>query len=845
MTGFGIPLPYRFDTLRQQIARYRWLREYYLMNHLQLVLGGRPFRDEEGNRLGHLEEVRLHQGRLHLRGWTTAPRLTLRLGDTMLVRQPHEERGDVAAALGCEARVGFSASLPLANGALLIELDRDGAGPIRFRHRLRIGRAMVLARLRLGLRFWRDALPIAPMVVKGLMRGDADLPRRVKVALRLGHGGAETSLDGAFLATPGAPAPAALETGISVIVPVFNAFELLPEALDRVIRHTDLPWRLILIEDASTDPRVRPWLRDWVARQDAANRIDLLENDRNLGFIRTVNRGFEHLGPGPDPVVILNTDAMVPADWASRLVAPLGDPGVATATPISNNAEIFTAPIACVPIALDPGHVDRIDAALRERIADNAPRVQAPTGVGFCMAIRRDWLERIGPFDTGFGPGYGEEVDWCRKAAAQGGQHVAIPDLFVEHRGGVSFGAEKLALIRNNNAVISARYPGYDRAVQEFVRDDPLLTPRLVAALAWADSLPGLDEIPVVIAHSLGGGAENYLQDRLARERVAIVLRFGGSYRYRIELRTPSGTLSGSTDDPDLVLRLLAPLARRRIVYSCAVGDPDLRDLPKFLLRLAGTAPLDVLFHDYLPISPSYTLLDQDGVYRGVPAPDHDDPAHAYRSPDGRVTPLAEWRAQWSEVMDRADRLVVFSQASAEIVRTAFPRAAARIVVRPHTLLQAVPPLPVPQGERIVIGVLGAIGPQKGAAVLAALATRLRAHTGIGMALIGRIAPGFPLGRKVPIHGIYAIEDIPALAARYGVTHWLIPSIWPETFSFTVHECLASGLPTLAFDLGAQGEAVRKARNGVVLPWEPGAREPETLARLVIDAVATHTAQPK
>jgi hypothetical protein len=195
----------------------------------------------------------------------------------MLVRQPHEERGDVAAALGCEARVGFSASLPLANGALLIELDRDGAGPIRFRHRLRIGRAMVLARLRLGLRFWRDALPIAPMIVKGLMRGDADLPRRVKVALRLGHGGAETSLDGAFLATPGAPAPAALETGVSVIVPVFNAFELLPEALDRVIRHTDLPWRLILIEDASTDPRVRPWLRDWVARQDAG------EPDRTAG----------------------------------------------------------------------------------------------------------------------------------------------------------------------------------------------------------------------------------------------------------------------------------------------------------------------------------------------------------------------------------------------------------------------------------------------------------------------------------------------------------------------------------------------------------------------------------
>ena len=834
-------MPYRFDTLRHQIARYRWLREYYLMNHLHLVLGGLRFRDEDGNALGYLEEVRLHQGRLHLRGWTLAPRLTLRLGETFLVRQPHEERSDVAAALGCEPQVGFSASLPYAEGALQIELERDGASPIRFRHRLRIGRAMLLARLRLGARFWRDTLPIVPMVVRGLARRDTDLPRRVKLALRLGHGGAETPLNGAFLATPGVPPPDPVGTGVSVIMPIFNAFELLPEVLDRVTRHTDLSWRLVLIEDASTDARVRPWLRDWVQRQGAAvGRIELLENDRNLGFIRTVNRGFEHLGPGNDPVVILNTDAMVPADWASRLVAPLRDPGVATATPISNNAEIFSAPIACTPIPLDEGHVDRIDAALRDRIAPTAPRVKAPTGVGFCMAIRRDWLERIGPFDTGFGPGYGEEVDWCRKAAAQGGQHVAIPDLFVEHRGGVSFGAEKLALIQKNNAVISARYPGYDRAVQEFIRDDPLLTPRLVAALAWADSLPGLDEIPVFIAHSLGGGAENYLQDRLSREKVAIVLRFGGAYRCRIELCTPSGTLAGSTDDSDLVLRLLVPLGRRRIVYSCAVGDPDLRALPDFLSQLAGTAPLEVLFHDYLPLSPSYTLLDQDGVYRGVPAPDHGDPAHAYRSPDGRVTPLSEWRARWGEVIDRAASLVVFSQASAEIVRAAFPQAAPRIVIRPHQLLQAVPPLPEPQGERIVIGVLGAIGPQKGAAVLSSLASSLRAYPSIGMALIGRIAPGFPLGRNVPVHGPYAIEDIPALAARYQVTHWLIPSIWPETFSFTVHECLATGLPTLAFDLGAQGEAVHKAANGIVLSWEPGARDPDALARLVIEAVAGH-----
>ena len=50
----------------------------------------------------------------------------------------------------------------------------------------------------------------------------------------------------------------------------------------------------------------------------------------------------------------------------------------------------------------------------------------------------------------------------------------------------------------------------------------------------------------------------------------------------------------------------------------------------------------------------------------------------------------------------------------------------------------------------------------------------------------------------------------------------LVPSVWPETFSFTTHETLATGLPVLALDLGAQGAAVRSAPNGIAVPHVPG-----------------------
>lgn len=56
------------------------------------------------------------------------------------------------------------------------------------------------------------------------------------------------------------------------------------------------------------------------------------------------------------------------------------------------------------------------------------------------------------------------------------------------------------------------------------------------------------------------------------------------------------------------------------------------------------------------------------------------------------------------------------------------------------------------------------------------------------------------------------------MVRRYGITEWLIPSIWPETFSYATHEALATGLSVSCFDLGAQAEVVSRAQNGKVIP---------------------------
>lgn len=802
------------------------------------VIQGRPraLRSADGTLLGYLDKVEFRLNRVEITGWTMAEQVTAELDGAVVTLVPDQQRSDVQARLGDPRAAGFFLRLPRPQdrrARLGLTLELDGTS-----HRLAPALPGPLARVRaetrLGLRFLRDAVPVLPMGLRALSTGDPRLRGAVRDALGLGMVHEAVPLSAGLVAEGGPPEPARGQA-VTIVLPVYNAFDLLPEVLDRVERHTDLPWRLIAIEDASPDDRVRPWLRDRLAAMRAAGaEVTLIENPENLGFIRSVNKAFAAARAFPaDPVVLLNSDAFVPAGWAGRLVAPLlADPAIASVTPMSNDAEIFSSPAICRRTVLAPGQGDAIDAAARALPAALAP-VTAPTGVGFCMAMNPRFLADIPEFDTVFGRGYGEEVDWCRRAVARGGRHVGLPGLFVEHRGGESFGSEeKLRLVQQNNAVIERRYPGYDRAVQAFIRDDALLTARMALALAWADSLPGEADIPVFVAHSMGGGAELYLQQVMAGLPVALVLRLGGPLRYRLELMAGGQVMTGITGERAVVLDLVHRLGRRRVVYVCAVGDSDPVEVPDLLLDLADGGPLRIEMHDYLPISPSYTLLDADGVFRGPVVAPNADPAHAARRRGGEIVDLGTWQAAWGRAVAAAQEVTVFSEASAALVAAVWPEAP--LAVRPHALLHDMPVLAAPgDGTPPVLGVLGNIAPQKGAAVVSALSRLVDRGA---LVIVGNMDPAFTLASGTPVTGTYDHAELARLAAHHRVGAWLVPSVWPETFCYTVHEALATGLPVLAFDLGAQGAAVRAAPNGVPLELPREAVAPEALAARIRDA---------
>jgi GT2 family glycosyltransferase len=268
-----------------------------------------------------------------------------------------------------------------------------------------------------------------------------------------------------------------------VIVPVYGAVEVLQACFDSLLRTLPDEAHVLVCDDASPQPEID----ETCARFEASARFDVqrVRRTRNLGFVGNVDRAFDETAP--HDVVLLNSDTVATNGWFAALVeCAASDPRIGTITPWSNNAEICSYPDFCeaAPLPSAPDLLAEAASALGP-----GDYVDLPTGVGFCMYVRRAMLEAIGGFDQAtFGRGYGEENDLCFRAAAHGWRNVLCHTAYVGHRGGASFAAEGHRPGGENLARLNARYPAYNRTVAEFIMHDPLrpLRERLAARIESA-----------------------------------------------------------------------------------------------------------------------------------------------------------------------------------------------------------------------------------------------------------------------------------------------------------------------------------------------------------------------
>jgi GT2 family glycosyltransferase/glycosyltransferase involved in cell wall biosynthesis len=638
----------------------------------------------------------------------------------------------------------------------------------------------------------------------------------------------------AALRGPPAAAPRRPGRAVAVVVPVYRDLAATRTCLDAVFATVPRGTAVIAVDDASPEPALAAWLR----ARAAEGRLRLLRHAANRGFPHAANTGLRAAAalPGGPDVVLLNSDTVPAPGWLATLRRAVhAAPDIGTASPLSNDATILTYP--------DPHHPapppdDPAAFAALAQAAHGHASVEIPTAVGFCMYLRRECLAATGLLRIDiFAQGYGEENDFALRARRLGWRHVAVPGAFVAHLGGRSFGDARAALLARNLDVLERLHPGYHALIAAWQARDPLAPARRrLDAARWAAAQEARPAV-LLVTHDHQGGVERAIRDRCAALAAAGM---------RPVLLRPVVDLSGSAEAAE----------RRYLPGLCAVGEgdgdrfPNLRfrlpeELSDLVALLAKARPLRLELHhrlghhpavldlparlgipyerhvhDYALFCPRINLVGGDGRYCGEPdvATCEACVADAGSALEEAIGP-ADLRARSAAELAGAVRIVVPSADAAARLARHFP--AVRATVVPHEDDSALPPLRPPGPPPRRIGVLGAIGIHKGFDVLLACARdAARRDLKLRFVVVGHThddARALDTGR-IFITGPYRAADLPAVLAEHRIDLAFLPSVWPETWCYTLGEAFRAGLAAVAFDIGAQAERIRRTGRGLVLP---------------------------
>ena len=615
-------------------------------------------------------------------------------------------------------------------------------------------------------------------------------------------------------------------SAVDIIVPVYNAYDATKECIYSVLVGTDLTFHsLILINDCSTDKRIQGLLEEFYNNNSDLN-IRVMNNETNLGFVGTVNRG---MNASKNDVLLLNSDTVVSKGWIEKICeCAYSDKSIGTVTPLSNNATLVSVPNGlCRNEVLDNISLEEYNTLIEKCSYKEYPEL--PTAHGFCMFIKREVLELVGLFDEKtFGTGYGEENDFSFRCLDYGYKNVMCDTTLVYHKESQSFNSQREVVLEEHLSIIKKRYPQYSFLIDSWCHNFPIK--HICENIKVNLNLYKRKNVLTLIHEwdNTTGGTSLHLTDIISQLRKSM----------NFHVLYPQGNkyiLHSYFENEETVLRL--PYTVNKFT-AFARWNNDYRSMVKDIISAYGIDTLHIhhtvghffdiidvakeygvysviTLHDYYSVCPNLNLLYCGDRYcRNEQAVDCQKCLIETKRASNDIT--AKWRADWKEFLEKFDRVIVPSDDAKSIVSQYYDTVNTESIEHGIELSKSdyLPQI----SDTFNVAFIGVMCKHKGGLIISDIIKKCN-NGKIHFHVFGKseLAELTQNTSNYTFHGAYQRENLNNLLHENNINLICFLQIWPETYSYTLNEAIGAGIPVLTTNIGAGKDRVNKYKFGWVI----------------------------
>lgn len=604
------------------------------------------------------------------------------------------------------------------------------------------------------------------------------------------------------------------ETVVDVLLPVEESLEELQQQMEQISR-TNICYQMIFLEDRIDNQEVKAYLDQYV-KDNPSSRV--VHNERKIGIVSSLNRGL--VLSRADFVVLLGAKVTLPPYWLERLVMPMTkDATVASVTPFTNHGLIAGFPVPNRRNRVfDDETVETTDQAFQKV---RSLYTTVPYGVGFCMAMSREVIHKIGVLNQqNFQELDGADIDWALRAAQAGFRNVMAENLYVKNdRFSTDMLEGERMLSRKQEKIVKRRSPDYQKMIEQFEAEDPLAE---IRAYAFSQIVVERSERRRIIFHQEGDPSADrymrlYIDEKLRENEAVLSVQYSPETDlYLASLEYDSYRMNFSFTSLKEVLEMAQKLEARRIILGRLFGIPETGELLRAVRQYADNegSRLVIMLLDYFSICPRSNMLDAKG--RACTLAEGECEACLGKNAGGQNRILA-WRQMWKDFLRDAQEILYYSDT---LIRTMEPYFG--VLEKVHKMEKPSAKLaPVERirkrSSHINVLIPGPLTKSTGLDYVTELVRQAEKER-IDMRFFVRgECQKRSLGKNVRITPSNGAFNVPAFMLKHDIDVCLIPDAVPDAIGRRTALFMEMNVPIAGRNMGETGYLLERYEKGLVL----------------------------